>query len=83
MVRRLMKNLGYITYDTMRRFLSEGRVIGCPLTSVDVNNAEEVYGPPVEQVKGKSTAHRPCATPRPDRTGHTWGYTEGRGGPSC
>jgi len=66
MVRRLMKNLGYITYDTMRRFLSEGRVIGCPLTSVDVSNAEEVYGPPVEQVKGKSTAHRPRATPRPE-----------------
>ena len=66
MVRRLMKNLGYITYDTMRRFLSEGRVIGCPLSSVDVSNAEEVYETPVEQVKGKSTAHRPRATLCPE-----------------
>jgi len=28
---RMMKNLGHITYDAMRRVLNEGRIIHCPL----------------------------------------------------
>ena len=62
----LMKNLGDIPYAEMGRFLNEGLVHG-NLTSTDVTNAEDIYGPVIGAVKGKTKARGPVSTPHEEK----------------
>ena len=64
--RELLKKLGFVSYAEAKRVLNTGVMINCPLTSSDIDRAEEIYGPDVAQLKGKMTNQGPVSAKRPE-----------------
>ena len=47
------------TVRNLKHLVNGNFVKNCPITINDINIAENVYGPDIATLKGKSTRHRP------------------------
>ena len=52
------RRLGYPSEEAVAKQLNRGGIINCKLTSRDIKNRREIYGPPVGSLKGKTTNHK-------------------------
>ena len=54
----LIRRLGYPSEEAVAKQLNRGGIINCKLTSRDIKNRREIYGPPVGSLKEKTTNHK-------------------------
>jgi len=59
--RELVSRLGYPGTAKVIQMLNSGAIMNCDVSSADVLRAEEIYGPPLAALKGKTAAN--TATP--------------------
>ena len=62
--RELLARLGYPSTAKAIQMLNSGGIINCDITSSDLLRAEEIYGPPIASLKGKTVKN--TATPNKD-----------------
>eukprot|EP01042_Synura_sphagnicola_P036381 gene36381-biopygen3823 len=62
--RELLSRLGYPSTAKAIQMLNSGGIINCDITSSDLLRAEEIYGPPIASLKGKTVKN--TATPNKD-----------------
>lgn len=55
-VRDLMRRMGYPSAADLAQLLSHGKVLNTRLTSHDLRRAQDIYGPDVASLKGKTTS---------------------------
>ena len=58
----IMRKLGFCSFDDLIKMLRSGAITNCPITSLDVQKARQLYGPPVASVKGKTTERKAGGT---------------------
>ena len=59
LARKLYHIMGAPTVDAFKAMLRGNMIKNCPVTSQDVKLAEEIYGPAISTLKGKSTRRTP------------------------
>ena len=56
--RDLLKKLFFPSILDLKKMVSDGSIINCPITVKDINNAETIYGKDIASLKGKSTTKK-------------------------
>ena len=56
--RDLLKKLFFPSIPDLKKMVSDGSIINCPITIKDINNAETIYGKDIASLKGKSTRRK-------------------------
>ena len=56
--RELISKLGNPATATVVRMINSGNIMNCPITAKDVFRSENIYGPSVANLKGKTTTHK-------------------------
>jgi hypothetical protein len=56
--RDLLKKLFFPSIPDLKKMVSNGSIINCPITVTDINNAETIYGKDIASLKGKSTSKK-------------------------
>ena len=59
LARKLHQSLGCPTVDTLKQLIRMNAIKNCPVTTEDITNAENMFGPDVGALKGKSTRNTP------------------------
>jgi hypothetical protein len=58
--RQLASTLGFPTIQALRDVLKQRLIRNCPVTAQDVDNAEQIFGPNIAALKGKTTRQTPA-----------------------
>jgi hypothetical protein len=58
--RRLQTILGFPTTRTLASILDNGLLPNCPITSKDLIAADDIFGPPIPALKGKTVRRTPA-----------------------
>ena len=61
---KLICNSGYSSEHDALGLVSDGNILGVPITAQDVRRAFEIYGKPAAHVSGRRTAHKPTKEER-------------------
>ena len=56
--RELFAKLGNPSTVALVKLLNTGSIMNCDITAKDVLRAEDIYGPPLANLKGKTTSHK-------------------------
>ena len=59
--RKLYHNIGAPTIKNFKLILQSNMIKNCPVTIEDVNIAEQIWGPDISYLKGKTTRTKPKA----------------------
>jgi hypothetical protein len=59
--RKLSHAIGYPSVDNLKHIIRMNLIKNCPVTTTDVKVAEEIFGPDIATLKGKSTRQTPKA----------------------
>ena len=57
--RKLYHSIGAPSLRNFKYLIKSNQIQDCPVTVVDINNAEKIFGPDVSYIKGKTTRSRP------------------------
>jgi hypothetical protein len=57
--RRLQKTLNFPSLKDFARYITKNQLPNCPVTRADIMRAEDIFGPAVEALKGKTVRRRP------------------------
>ena len=58
LARELSYKLGNPSEVSLKRMISEGRILNCPITITDIENANKIWGKNMAHIKGKTTSHK-------------------------
>ena len=64
--RDFIARMGYPSTASAISMINNGRVINCDVTSADILRAQDIYGPPLACLKGKTTNHTTPAERPPE-----------------
>jgi len=56
--RDLYDKLGYPSTAALVKMVSSGGILNCDITAKDIMRAVDIYGPPLANLKGKTTSHK-------------------------
>jgi hypothetical protein len=57
LARDLMRKMALPSAASLAKLLNSGAILDCPVTAADVYRAEDIYGPHMSSLKGKTTTH--------------------------
>ena len=66
LARKIYSNVGLPTADNFNHMVSNKMISNCPISVEDMSNFEEIYGPPMESIKVKSTRIKPTPVKKDD-----------------
>ena len=58
LARELSCKMGNPSEQALIRMIKEGRIINCPITITDIENANKIWGRNMAYIKGKTTSHK-------------------------
>jgi hypothetical protein len=63
LARDMMERAGYPSAGELQRMARQGNIAGMPITATDVSIADDLYGPVLAQVRGKTTKRKSTSDP--------------------
>lgn len=66
LARNVSDRLGHPSTQQLVKMINSGSILNCPITADDVIRANDIYGPAVPSLKGKTNSQRPIAVKIPE-----------------